>query len=79
MTQHTPLPVVEELPLPLPTPGLARHIRLAAGLTQGDLARSLDVSARSVMRWESGAIAPSDLHRVGYISALYRLANGGRL
>lgn len=40
-------------------PAVAKLIRIAAGLSQDDIARALDVARSTVCRWESGRRRPS--------------------
>lgn len=59
----------------LPPPEVRRQLRLAAGITQSELAEVLDVSRPEVSRWESGQRSPrhgNNLER--YLAVLDRLA-----
>lgn len=42
----------------LPAPAMARAIRLAAGVTQDDMAQELEVHRVSITRWEAGRRRP---------------------
>lgn len=54
----------------LPAAATCRAIRLAAGLTQAELAEALRVSRSAVSRWESGRRQPQGQARAEYTSAL---------
>lgn len=45
-------------------------LRVAAGLTQADVARALDVSQCSVSLWESGGTKPK-LSKIPFLAKLY--------
>lgn len=61
----------------LPPPQVARKIRVRAGLSQGQLARALGVARATLIHWETGAAAPSELLAYRYAVVLHRLARGG--
>lgn len=58
----------------LPEPAIRKVIRLRSGLSQGELARFLDVSRQAVARWEAGEREPSKEHVATYVALLGRLA-----
>lgn len=58
----------------LPTPAIARTIRLEAGLFQEALARRVRCSTKSVNAWESGKTTPSGLLGLRYSQVLRELA-----
>ncbi|WP_435059730.1 helix-turn-helix domain-containing protein [Streptomyces sp. bgisy060] len=58
----------------LPPPRVRAQLRLAAGLTQKDIAEAVGVKRVAVARWESGQTHPRRPHREVYIHLLQRLA-----
>lgn len=61
----------------LPTPAIARALRVRAGISQARIARELGVSRMTVSRWESGAHRPRGVHLVAYgalLRDLHRIA-----
>jgi DNA-binding XRE family transcriptional regulator len=58
----------------LPSPEVARLIRLSAGLTTVDVAELLGVSRWSVLRWEEGTVTPAARIAPAYARLLERLA-----
>ena len=61
----------------LPRPDERRRIRMAAGVSQRELARALGVSWTAIQRWEAGATPRS--HVAEYAEALERLAGLGAI
>lgn len=57
----------------LPDPEMARLIRVRAGVSQGRLAREIQVHRMTVARWESGARRPRGDTRVRYAALLEQL------
>lgn len=57
----------------LPTPRVARAIRLAAGVSQERLAAELHVHRVTVARWESGDRRPAGRHLMEYAQLLRQL------
>jgi len=57
----------------LPDPADRRLLRVRVGLSQGDLARALNVARPTICRWESGARDPGHQHLVPYLDLLNRL------
>ncbi|WIB68069.1 helix-turn-helix transcriptional regulator [Curtobacterium sp. MCBD17_035] len=57
----------------LPTPRLAREIRLAAGVSQARLATQLGVQRVTVARWESGVRRPRGQNLLAYVGLLRNL------
>ncbi|MEU2147876.1 MULTISPECIES: helix-turn-helix transcriptional regulator [Streptomyces albovinaceus subgroup] len=58
----------------LPTPRVRQQLRLAAGLTQQEVAEAVGVKRLAVARWELGQTHPRRPHRAVYIHLLKRLA-----
>ncbi|MFD3759697.1 helix-turn-helix transcriptional regulator [Streptomyces sp. NPDC058622] len=58
----------------LPPPRVRAQLRLAAGLTQKDIADAVGVKRVAVARWELGETNPRRPHREIYIHLLKRLA-----
>ena len=58
----------------LPSPDKRRWLRIGAGLSQADIARSLGTSAASVSRYETGDREPRGRIRDKYIEACEELA-----
>jgi DNA-binding transcriptional regulator YiaG len=58
----------------LPDPAHRRLLRERAGLSQGDVARALNVGRPTVCRWESGERDPGPVHLGAYLALLDRLA-----
>ncbi|MEU3954031.1 helix-turn-helix transcriptional regulator [Streptomyces achromogenes] len=58
----------------LPPPRVRARLRLAAGLTQRDIADAVGVKRVAVARWEQGQVHPRRPHRTAYIHLLKRLA-----
>jgi DNA-binding transcriptional regulator YiaG len=59
----------------LTTSGKARDIRVAARLTQGEVARSVGVHYSAISRWESGEHLPTGESALRYAALLERLAS----
>jgi DNA-binding transcriptional regulator YiaG len=57
----------------LPPPRVARAIRMAAGISQGELAAELKVHRVTVARWEDGARRPRGDLLVAYVALLDQL------
>ena len=57
----------------LPDPASRRLLRERVGLSQGDLARALNVGRPTICRWESGARDPGRQHLAAYLALLDRL------
>lgn len=57
----------------LPEPNVCRAIRLASGLTQGELAEAIGVTRQAVTQWESGARSPRGRHLDAYAEAIATL------
>jgi DNA-binding transcriptional regulator YiaG len=60
----------------MPTPGKARLIREAAGVTQTQLAESLGVHRMTIARWEAGERRPRGLYLAAYSTALSEMREG---
>jgi transcriptional regulator with XRE-family HTH domain len=60
----------------LPDPLVRRALRVAAGLTQSDVAELLEKSRPTVTRYESGARSPRGSDRVRYAELLEELRRG---
>jgi transcriptional regulator with XRE-family HTH domain len=58
----------------LPPPRVRAKLRLAAGLTQKDVADAVGVKRVAVARWELGQTHPRRPHREVYVHLLKRLA-----
>ncbi|GAA4658729.1 hypothetical protein GCM10023347_07550 [Streptomyces chumphonensis] len=58
----------------LPAPHVRQQLRLAAGLTQKEVADAVGVKRLAVARWELGQTHPRRPHRVIYMHLLKRLA-----
>ena len=56
-----------------PTPN-RRALRLAAGLTQDDVAAAVGVDRATVSRWETGSREPAGRNRQAYADALSEMA-----
>lgn len=69
----TPADQLQEL-RELTSNGTARDIRLAARLSQSDIARSIGVDASTVARWERGERLPRGTAAMSYARLLNRLA-----
>jgi DNA-binding transcriptional regulator YiaG len=57
----------------LPSPAVARAVRVAAGATQDDIARELTVHRVTVARWEAGARHPRGPKAAAYAELLDEL------
>ena len=57
----------------LPSPAMARAIRLAADVSQERIAAELGVHRVTVARWEAGARRPRGQHRAAYAELLRQL------
>ncbi len=57
--------------------GLARALRQAAGLTQGEVGRAVGVYPETVCRWESGARKPQGESALRYARLLAKLRRAG--
>ena len=53
--------------------GVARAARLAAGLSLGEVASAVGVTASTVMRWERGERAPQGAPALAYAEVLRKL------
>ncbi|WP_407842104.1 helix-turn-helix domain-containing protein (plasmid) [Streptomyces sp. DSM 116496] len=60
--------------LALPSPPIRQQLRLAAGLTQTQVADAVGVKKLAVKNWESGKSEPRQPHRDVYGHLLRRLA-----
>ncbi|MFC8765122.1 helix-turn-helix transcriptional regulator [Streptomyces sp. NPDC057193] len=60
--------------LVLPPPHVRAQLRLAAGLTQQNIADALGVKRMAVTRWELGQTSPRRPHRDAYLRLLKGLA-----
>ncbi|MFE4258206.1 helix-turn-helix domain-containing protein [Streptomyces sp. NPDC056883] len=58
----------------LPPPHIRQRLRLAAGLTQAQVAEAIGVRVLAVKTWESGKAVPRQPHRDAYAHFLQRLA-----
>jgi HTH-type transcriptional regulator/antitoxin MqsA len=58
----------------LPPPRVRQQLRLAAGLTQQEVADAVGVKRLAVARWELGEAHPRRPHRAVYVHLLKRLA-----
>lgn len=58
----------------LPTPQVRQQLRLAAGLTQAEVAEAIGVKRLAVARWEAGATQPHRGNRRAYAHLLRKLA-----
>ncbi|GAA3753857.1 helix-turn-helix domain-containing protein [Streptomyces tremellae] len=58
----------------LPPPRVRAKLRLAAGLTQQEVAAAVGVKRLAVARWELGQTHPRRPHRAVYLHLLNRLA-----
>jgi DNA-binding XRE family transcriptional regulator len=59
----------------LPPPATRRALRLAAGVTQGEIAEACGVTRQAVCQWERGIATPGRAALVRYIEVL-RLLRG---
>lgn len=59
----------------LASSGAARSVRLAAGLSLGEVARTLGVSPSTILRWETGERSPRGELALRYTDLLDRLLN----
>jgi len=57
----------------LPSPQMARLIRVSAGVSQERLARELGVHRVTIARWETGERSPRGLTRALYAELLEKL------
>ncbi len=57
----------------LPAPAARRAIRIAAGLSQPELARELNVSTATISRWEAGLVTPRSEAAIAYAVVLAEL------
>lgn len=57
----------------LPTPAKARHIRMAASVSQAAMAQELGVHRVTLARWETGHLSPSGTRRAQYARLLEEL------
>ncbi|WP_327129649.1 helix-turn-helix domain-containing protein [Streptomyces sp. NBC_01727] len=58
----------------LPAPQVRQRLRLAAGLTQTEVAEAIGVKRLAVARWEAGLAQPHRGNRLAYAHLLRRLA-----
>ncbi|MFC0602268.1 helix-turn-helix transcriptional regulator [Streptomyces palmae] len=66
--------LLDDLDNVLPPPQVRARLRLAAGLTQEDVADAIGVKRLTVVRWELGQAHPRRPQREAYIHLLKRLA-----
>lgn len=66
--------LLNDLPEALPSPQVCARLRLAAGLTQQDVADAVGVKRVAVTRWELGQTSPRRPHRENYLRLLKGLA-----
>jgi len=57
--------------------GAARSVRLAAGLSLGEVARAISVSTTTVLRWEHAQRQPRGEPALRYWELLQQLMHGG--
>lgn len=57
----------------LPPPEERRAIRIAAGVSQEDIAKELGLSRAAISRWETDKRTPQDEHLLGYVKILRTL------
>ncbi|MEU6680940.1 helix-turn-helix transcriptional regulator [Streptomyces sp. NPDC046925] len=58
----------------LPPPSVRQQLRIAAGLTQAEVADAIGVQRVAVARWEAGLTKPHRGNRLRYAHFLKRLA-----
>ncbi|WP_079168107.1 helix-turn-helix transcriptional regulator [Streptomyces colonosanans] len=58
----------------LPSPHVRQQLRVAAGLTQAEVAHAIGVKRVAVARWEAGVAKPHRSNRLKYAHFLRRLA-----
>ncbi|WP_251065316.1 helix-turn-helix transcriptional regulator [Streptomyces sp. ISL-44] len=58
----------------LPSPRVRQQLRIAAGLTQAEVANAVGVQRVAVARWEAGLTQPHRGNRLTYAHLLRRLA-----
>lgn len=58
----------------LPAPQVRRQLRLAAGLTQSEVAEAIGVKRLAVAQWEAGRAQPHRGNRRAYTHLLRKLA-----
>ncbi|MDX3366178.1 helix-turn-helix transcriptional regulator [Streptomyces sp. ME02-6987-2C] len=58
----------------LPTPQVRQQLRLAAGLTQTEVAEAIGVKRLAVAQWEAGRAQPHRGNRRAYAHLLRKLA-----
>lgn len=58
----------------LPSPRVRQQLRVAAGLTQAEVADAIGVQRVAVARWEAGLTQPHRGNRLKYAHLLRRLA-----
>ncbi|MFE3128302.1 helix-turn-helix domain-containing protein [Streptomyces hydrogenans] len=66
--------LLNALPEELPPPRVRAKLRMAAGLTQQDVADAVGVKRVAVTRWELGQTSPRRPHRENYLRLLRGLA-----
>jgi transcriptional regulator with XRE-family HTH domain len=54
-----------------------RALRRAAGLTQKEIAQSLDVTTRTIKNWESGATEPAEPYKSAFSKLAHLREKGG--
>ncbi|MFJ8017403.1 helix-turn-helix transcriptional regulator [Streptomyces sp. NPDC096339] len=59
----------------LPTPRVRQQLRVAAGLTQAEVADAIGVQRLAVARWEAGQTQPHRGNRLKYADFLRQLAS----
>ncbi|MFF7975825.1 helix-turn-helix domain-containing protein [Streptomyces sp. NPDC007905] len=57
----------------LPSPRVRQQLRVAAGLTQAEVAHAIGVQRVAVARWEAGLTKPHRSNRLKYAHFLRRL------
>ncbi|MDV5143195.1 helix-turn-helix transcriptional regulator [Streptomyces sp. SBC-4] len=58
----------------LPPPHVRQQLRVAANLTQAEIAEAIGVKRLAVVRWEAGLTQPHRGNRLKYAELLRRLA-----
>ncbi|WP_316959641.1 helix-turn-helix domain-containing protein [Streptomyces sp. TRM68367] len=58
----------------LPPPHIRQELRIAANLTQAEVAEAIGVKRLAVVRWEAGQTQPHRGNRLKYAELLRRLA-----